>query len=595
MNAHGRQLLELGDDHGHLGSYWPLLWPMAFRTVVEDAVTAAREGRATNFRGFCPTAKGASRWWDTSVVPIRGEGGSVDWLLATSRDVTDQIEIGSFLSTTINLLPVSLMVKTAHDGRYVLVNKAAEAMLGIKAEDIVGRAAANLFPPAVAAAFAAEDEEVIASGQVKITTDEPVVMTTGEVRYFDTKKVATRGDDGAHHIVAVAEDVTERFENSLALKSALAKAEEASQAKLSFLANISHELRTPLNGVVGLSDSLSQAGLPQRERDLAAMVLASAKTLQRLLNDVIDVASLDTGELTIEPGVFALASCIQATASPWRRLARAKGIRLTSQLDGDVMVVADQGRVGQIVSNLLSNAVKFTPSGRITISGERRGEVFRLFVADTGVGVAAEQAATIFERFNQANAATTRRYGGAGLGLPFARELATRMGGALGYETGDHGSIFWLDLPVAESSSMIAPAGPDAKRALRFLVADDHQTNRLVIETILGPFGDVFAVEDGRQALEAFQANAFDVVLMDLQMPVMDGLTAIGEIRAFESRSHRPRTPIVVVSASALPEHVEIARAAGADSHLAKPVQLQSLVLAVEEVLNATSSHAGQQ
>jgi PAS domain S-box-containing protein len=590
MNAHGRQLLELDDAHAHLGSYWPLLWPATFKTVVEDAVTAARDGRATHFRGFCPTAKGASRWWDTSVVPIRGAGGSIDWLLATSRDITRQIEIGSFLSTTINLLPVSLMVKSARDGRYVLINKAAEAMLGVRAEDMVGRAAADLFPPAVAAAFAAEDAEVIASGQVKTTTEEPVVMINGELRYFDTKKVATRGEDGAHHIVAVAEDVTDRFESSRALKTALAKAEEASQAKLSFLANISHELRTPLNGVVGLSDSLARAPLAPRERDLAGMVLASAKTLQRLLNDVIDVASLDTGELAIEPDVFALASCVHATASPWRRLAKAKGLRLTIQLDADVMVYADHGRVGQIISNLLSNAVKFTPSGRITIRGERHSEAFRVLVTDTGVGVPADQAERIFERFNQADAAITRRYGGAGLGLPFARDLATRMGGALGYESGDEGSVFWLELPLAQAAPPTEPSGPDPERPLRFLVADDHPTNRLVIETILEPFGDVIAVADGRQALDAFAAATFDVVLMDLQMPVMDGLTAIAEIRAFEGRSHRSRTPIVVVSASALPEHVEIARAAGADLHLAKPVQLHRLVAALDVVLAATPS-----
>jgi signal transduction histidine kinase/CheY-like chemotaxis protein len=439
----------------------------------------------------------------------------------------------------------------------------------------------------VAAAFAAEDAEVIASGQVKITTEEPVVMVNGELRYFDTKKIATRGEDGAHHIVAVAEDVTERFENSQALKTALATAEEASQAKLSFLANISHELRTPLNGVVGLSDSLTRASLPPRERDLAGMVLTSAKTLQRLLNDVIDVASLDTGELTIEPDVFALAPCIQATASPWRRLARSKGLRLTINLDADARVYADHGRVGQIINNLLSNAVKFTPSGRITIRGERRGEAFRVLVTDTGVGVPPEQAERIFERFNQADAAITRRYGGAGLGLPFARELATRMAGSLGYESGDQGSVFWLDLPMAGGASSTEPPRPDPARQLRFLVADDHPTNRLVIETILEPFGDVIAVADGRQALDAFAAAPFDVVLMDLQMPVMDGLTAIGEIRAFEDRAHRARTPIVVVSASALPEHVEIARAAGADLHLAKPVQLHRLVAALDVALAA--------
>lgn len=521
-------------------------------------------------------------------MPIRGADGVIDWLVATSRDVTSQIEMDSFLSTTIDLLPVSLMVKSAQDGRYVLINKAAEAMLGVDAQDVVGRTATELFPPAVAAAFAAEDADVIASGEIKITTDEPVVMTSGALRYFDTKKVATQGEHGARHIVAVAEDVTERFESSVALKAALARAEEAGQAKLSFLANISHELRTPLNGVVGLSDSLARAALPPRERDLAGMVLTSAKTLQRLLNDVIDVASLDTGALTIDSDAFALAPCVHATVAPWRRLARAKALRLTVRLDTDVEILGDQGRVGQILSNLLSNAVKFTPSGRITVSGETRGEMFRISVTDTGIGVSADKAETIFQRFTQADATITRRHGGAGLGLPLARELAARMGGDLGYESDHRGSVFWLDLPIAKDSC--PPQQPEATTggALRFLVADDHPTNRLVLQTILAPLGEVFAVEDGREALDAFEASAFDVVLMDLQMPIMDGLTAIAEMRAWEDRWHRQRTPIVVVSASALPEHVDTAQTAGADYHLPKPVQVHQLIAALGAVLSST-------
>jgi PAS domain S-box-containing protein len=555
--------------------------------VVKHAVEAARAGRATSFRGFCPTAKGVGKWWDTSVVPIRGADGQIDWILATSRDITAEIETSAFLQTIVNLLPVSLMVKSASDGRYVLINRAAEAMLGVKADEFLGHCVAELFPPSVAAAFAAEDAEVIASGQVKATVEEPVVMTDGELRYFDTKKVATHGENGARHIVAVAEDVTDRRERSLALKAALAQAEQASQAKLSFLANMSHEIRTPLNGVIGLSDSLGRAKLAPAERQLAAMVKTSAQSLQSLLNDVLDVASLDAGDLAIQVRAFELGPCIQATAIPWRRLARAKGLRLTSHVDAGGLVMGDEARVSQIISNLLSNAVKFTQAGKITLQATTSGAICRIMVADTGVGIPADKTAEIFERFKQADDSSTRRYGGAGLGLPFARDLAERMNAKLDYESRPgEGSRFWLDLPAAAiDASQQAEAGEET-RPLRFLVADDHPTNRLVLETILRPLGEVISVENGQQALDAFDGHVFDAILMDLQMPVMDGLTAIGRIRAIEEQGGRGRTPIIVVSASALAEHVTIARAAGADRHLAKPVQFDTLLGELQACLN---------
>ena len=589
MNAHGRALFELDENHPHLGTYWPSLWPLAFQDIVRKAVDQGAQGTASAFRGFCPTAKGAGRWWDTSVVPIRGSDGTVDWLLATSRDITEEIDTRSFLSTLINLLPLSLMVKSAFDGRYVLVNRAAEAMLGVEAGEILGKSAAELFSPGVAAAFDREDAEVLLSGEIKATLGEAVVMPNGDLRYFDTKKVATHGE--ARHIIAVGEDVTERHLAALALQEALAKAEAAGQAKMAFLSNMSHEIRTPLNGVIGLTDSLARAKLAASEHQLAMMIQASAETLRSLLNDVLDVAGLDSGTLAFDIAPFDLTSSLKAAAAPWRRLARVKGVRLTVHADPDLMVMGDKARVGQVLGHLLSNAVKFTLAGRISVTVKPVGNQARVCVADTGVGFPIERAETVFKRFEQADESTTRRFGGAGLGLAFAKELAERMGGAVGCQSRPgQGSTFWLDLPLltddpAELADGRSAPGP----ALRCLLADDHPTNRLVVQAMLGAIADIVSVENGALALKAFEQELFDVVLMDMQMPVMDGLAAIRAIRAHEARTGQTPTPIIMVSASALPEHVEAARNAGADRYLAKPIRLETLLPAVQDCLESDS------
>ena len=589
MNAHGRALLDLDEDHQHLGAYWPSLWPEDSRASVRSSVERGARGEASGFRAFCPTAKGRAKWWDTSVVPIRGVDGTVDWLLATSRDITEEIDTRSFLSTLLDLLPLSLMVKSGFDGRYVLINRAAEEMLGVEAGDIVGKRAVDLFPPAVAASFDQEDAEVLRDDHIRTTLGEAVVMPNGDLRFFDTKKVATQGQ--VRHVIAVGEDVTERHLASLALQAALGQAEAASQAKMAFLSSMSHEIRTPLNGVIGLAESLARGKLAESERRLARMIQASARTLQALLNDVLDLAGLDADDLPLEIAPFDLTSSVKAAIAPWRSLARAKGLRLVVRAAPRVMTSGDQGRVGQILGNLFSNAVKFTPSGAIDVSVQSIAGGARVCVNDTGVGFPADRAEAIFNRFERADQTEGRSAGGAGLGLAFARELAERMGGSIGCESrAGHGSRFWLDLPLAPDRPGEDPATEaSVGRPLRCLLADDHPTNRLVVETMLGPIAQVVSVENGALALEAFQNDRFDVVLMDLQMPVMDGLTAIRAIRNFEAGQDRARTPVIVLSASGLPQDVDAARRAGADQHLAKPIRMDTLLLALQDSLGDRS------
>jgi signal transduction histidine kinase/CheY-like chemotaxis protein len=379
------------------------------------------------------------------------------------------------------------------------------------------------------------------------------------------------------------------------LRLARQAAEAASRSKSDFLANMSHEIRTPLNGVVAMADALARSDLGPREREMVDIVRASGGTLERLLSDILDTAKIESGQLTIEPAPFHLADVVRETAALWQSTAEAKGVALVIGIapEAERLVRGDVVRVRQILTNLVSNALKFTAEGevRLTVDDVRAGHV-RFTVSDTGVGFEAEQKAHIFGRFHQADGSITRRFGGTGLGLAISRELAELMGGGLDCDSEPGvGSRFWfeLPLPLAEAAPAVAAPVPDADvdgAALRILLADDHPANRKVIEVLLSGTGaDLLCVADGQAALDAFRDGGFNLVLMDMQMPVMDGLTATAEIRAFESGQGRGRTPLLMLTANAMPEHVEAGRKAGADGHLAKPVTTATLFAAISQAL----------
>jgi signal transduction histidine kinase/ActR/RegA family two-component response regulator len=392
-------------------------------------------------------------------------------------------------------------------------------------------------------------------------------------------------------------DVTERERAAEALVQARDEAEAANRAKGHFLANMSHEIRTPLNGVIGVLSTLERTRLDSEQREMVSIIGASATTLQRLLNDVLDSSRIESGALTIEAAPFDLHSSVHTLTELFAPNAREKGVAFGVVLEDTVpaWVEGDQQRVRQVLGNLLSNAVKFTEVGsvQLTVDAREPGWV-RFTVADTGVGFDAEFHARLFERFEQADTSVTRRFGGSGLGLSIARDLVDRMGGALtARSTPGAGSTFVLSLPLAETArpdEAPAPAAaeqhaPASERPLRVLLADDHPINRRVVELMLSTLDvELTAVEDGALALEAFEAQAFDLVLMDLQMPVMDGLEAIRRIRGREASRNLPPTPIYVLSANAMDEHVAAARAAGATAHLSKPIAAAALLAVIQAV-----------
>ncbi len=384
------------------------------------------------------------------------------------------------------------------------------------------------------------------------------------------------------------------------LRQARRIAEEASRSKSDFLANMSHEIRTPLNGVVAMADALSRSDLGPREREMVDIVRSSGGTLERLLSDILDTAKIESGQITIEPAPFHLGDVVRETAALWRPKAEARGVALEIEIPAGAerLVQGDVVRIRQVLTNLVSNALKFTVEGEVRLSVEDAADDHvRFTVSDTGVGFEPTQKARIFGRFHQADGSITRRFGGTGLGLAISRELAELMGGRLDCESEPGvGSRFWFEasLPPADAdgtgSAPVADVNMD-EGSLRILLADDHPANRKVIEVLMsGAAADLVCVADGQEALEAFRTGGFDLVLMDMQMPVMDGLTATAEIRAFETQQGWPRTPVLMLTANAMADHIEAGRKAGADGHLAKPVTTATLFAAISRVLAAAPS-----
>jgi CheY-like chemotaxis protein len=371
------------------------------------------------------------------------------------------------------------------------------------------------------------------------------------------------------------------------------EAEAAVAAKSDFLANMTHELRTPLNAIIGFSGVL--AGSPRlaaEDARHARLVRDSSDALLELVNSVLDFSRLEAGAVEIEAKPFDPAAPAQAVAALLAEHAREKGLDLGVRLEGEVApMIGDSGRIRQVLLNLVSNALKFTAEGGVTISltqtpaGADRA-LLRVEVIDTGIGVAEDQIGHLFDRFTQADASVSRRYGGTGLGLAIAKRTVELMGGSIGVaSTPGVGSTFWFEItaPLAEGltedAEEDAPAGPDAP--MRLLLVEDVAVNRELIATLLSPFDIVIeTAENGERAIEAMQRSRFDIVLMDVQMPVMDGLTATRALRA-SPQAHIRATPIIAMTANVLPDQVQRCIDAGMDDHLGKPITPAALLAAL--------------
>jgi two-component system, sensor histidine kinase len=395
-------------------------------------------------------------------------------------------------------------------------------------------------------------------------------------------------------------------------------AEAANVAKSQFLANMSHEIRTPLNGVLAMAQIMAMSDMAPAQHDQVEVIRQSGQTLLELLNDILDVSKIEAGKLELEIVDFDPVAVARAAYANFCPVAEKKGLALRLDVAESARGLrrGDGARLRQIINNFLSNALKFTAAGEVALSlagvGEAGAAGLHLSVRDSGIGIPADKRSLLFKKFSQVDASTTRRYGGTGLGLAICRELAELMGGEVWVESEEgQGATFHLRAPlerVGEASldhaepaaSTVASATPGAEPsppsaidpepasagALRVLAAEDNPTNQLVLSTVMQIFGcELMMVGDGEQAVEAWRRDRFDVILMDIQMPRMDGVAAARTIRAAEAAEGRTRTPIVALSANALVHQVEEYRAAGMDGHVAKPIELDKLQAVLETVL----------
>jgi signal transduction histidine kinase/ActR/RegA family two-component response regulator len=382
-----------------------------------------------------------------------------------------------------------------------------------------------------------------------------------------------------------------------------AELEHANAEKSRFLANMSHELRTPLNGVIAISDTLAREQTTPRNVELAELIASSGRLLERVLTDILDFSKIEAGDMRLDHRPFDLQTIVSHVAELHRASAEAKGVAFHLEMSPQAAggYVGDPVRLTQVLSNLLSNAVKFTDHGSVSLNIEHVGDQTRFAVSDTGIGFDEDVRARLFQRFEQADLSIRKRYGGTGLGLVICRSLVGSMGGVIDVRSAPaEGSCFTLTLPLGRTSLSDQDETADqddddvSLAGVRILLAEDHPTNQKVIELIIGMVeADLTIVENGRLALEALEAEAFDIVLMDMQMPELDGLSATALIREREARLGLARLPVIMLTANALDEHVRASLEAGADRHIAKPVRAEELLNAIADFLEPEDSQLG--
>lgn len=557
---------------------------------INNVINKVNQNRKETFSSFLLTSKNARIPTETRM--FKGVWSGKDVIFVISQDITQKIKAESAIkiseekfSKAFNTRAVMMAITAFDDGRYIDINQAFLQTTGLTREQVIG------FTPKEVSIFISPNirekliTQIVASGRLS-EQEIQIRNTKGDILtcLFSAEEINIQG---AKCLLIVMSDITQRKQVEEELLNAKIQAEEAGKAKEQFLSTMSHEIRTPMNAVIGMTNLLLQESPKSEQIDNLEALKYSAETLLTLLNDILDFSKIEAGKIELAKVVFNLKSIAEGLKNSFYQLAKNKGIDLIAEIDKQIPqnLIGDPIRINQVLTNLIGNALKFTEKGKVIISlklekDQKKSSTIQFSISDTGIGIHKDKQGIIFKEFTQANADTTRKYGGTGLGLAISQRLVRVLGGVIKViSKPGQGSTFYFslqlpktDIPIVEQQPLVSSTTDvEFTKSYKILIVEDNEINKIIAEKFLTKWGfEVDHAENGQVAIEKHQNGNFDLILMDLEMPVMSGYEATLAIREMSDAKKRS-IPIIALTASAMLDIQKKIYSLGMNDFILKP------------------------